>query len=162
MYIEGIKSEELIMDLTKKHFGGNVEKSTKEEDIKLHVDFWWISEEGERYGIDVKGKRKEKRSDTNVSSKINWIEIQNVNGKEGWIYGKSSYIVFIVDDYALYVPRKKLVDLVENKVKNKQILKEMPSETYVPYQRKDRKDIIVKIPNDDLIKISKHIIKIES
>ena len=29
----------------------------------MHVDFWWVSSEGKRYGFDVKGKKKNKRSD---------------------------------------------------------------------------------------------------
>lgn len=157
--MEGLADERLIMELTEKVFGGKVEHSMKEEDLFLHVDFWWISDNGKRYGFDVKGKRRNKRSDVSKSDDINWVEIRNVAGNQGWLYGKSVYFVFIIGTKAVYVPKKDLIALIENKVDKNIIVYENPSEFYVQYQRKGRSDIIVKVPNKDLIGIAKHVIE---
>ena len=108
--MEGLADERLIMELTEKVFGGKVEHSMKEEDLFLHVDFWWISDNGKRYGFDVKGKRRNKRSDVSKS---------DVAGNQGWLYGKSVYFVFIIGTKAVYVPKKDLIALIENKVDKK-------------------------------------------
>lgn len=162
MYSDGVIDENIIIELTKKHFGGTIERSTKEEDIDMHVDFWWVSSEGKRYGFDVKGKKKNKRSDDKKSDEVNWIELKNVLGNPGWLYGKSVYFVFIIGEKAVYVSKKDLINLVNKNIIKNKIVHENPLEFYTQYQRKGRKDIIIKVPNNDLISISKHIIELNN
>lgn len=155
MYLEGLKDEEMVMELTKKVFKCPTYRSTKNEDVFMHVDLWCIKN-NKRYGIDVKGLHKNKRSDNNYDDTIQWIELLNTQGNIGWIYGKSVYIAFITKTSVLYVPRKKIVKMVEEKIKGKEIVHYNPQNCYQPYQRRDRLDKIVKVPTDDLRKIAKH------
>lgn len=158
MYQEGQKDEELVMNITHDTFRCNVRKSTKYEDTHDHVDFWCIKN-GKEFGIDVKGLRKNKRTDTDYDDTINWIELLNVKGEPGWIYGKSSYIAFMTKESILYVPTKDLVNFVESKVRGQGITSIRPDGFYKPYRRKDRQDLIIKVPTSDLRNLAKHEIK---
>ena len=53
MYLQGLEDESLVMEVTKRKFGGNVRKPTRNEDMKEHIDFWWISDNGNEYGFDA-------------------------------------------------------------------------------------------------------------
>lgn len=161
MYLEGLEDEKLVMEVTKRKFGGDVRKATRNEDVREHIDFWWISKDGNEYGFDVKGVRKNKRSDKVSDDKINWIELQNVQGKPGWVYGNAKYIAFLTNESVLYVPRKKLALYVEEKIKGKVLSTVNPSSCYIPYQRYGRLDMIVKVPTSDLREIAKHEIKLD-
>lgn len=161
MYLEGLEDEKLVMEVTKRKFGGDVRKATRNEDVREHIDFWWISKDGNEYGFDVKGVRKNKRSDKVFDDKINWIELQNVQGKPGWVYGNAKYIAFLTNESVLYVPRKKLALYVEEKIKGKALSTVNPSSCYIPYQRYGRLDMIVKVPTSDLREIAKHEIKLD-
>lgn len=149
------------MNITQKRFGGRVYHATKTEDTKDHIDFWWESDDGnKKVGFDVKGLRKNKRSDTSFDDSIQWIELVNVQGNKGWVYGKADYITFMTNKFVLYVRRKDLVQYIEDKTVDKSCVYSIPDEYYIPYQRKNRSDMIVKIPTIDLIPLSKHTIKI--
>lgn len=161
MYLEGLEDEKLVMEVTKRKFGGDVRKATRNEDVREHIDFWWISKDGNEYGFDVKGVRKNKRSDKVSDDKINWIELVNVQGKPGWVYGNAKYIAFLTNESVLYVPRKKLALYVEEKIKGKPLSTVNPSSCYIPYQRYGRLDMIVKVPTSDLREIAKHEIKLD-
>lgn len=159
MYLEGLKDEELVMKLTEKSFNVKTYPSTKDEDVYKHIDFW-CENNNKKYGIDVKGLKKNNRNDDYYDDTINWIEILNTQGKKGWIYGECVYIAFVTKKSVLYVPRKKIVKLVEEKIKGKTTVYINPKEFYQPYQRKGRKDLIVKVPTEDLRNIAKHEILI--
>ena len=159
MYEEGLKDEDLVMKITEQTFNCKTYKSSIYEDTQLHIDFWCEIND-KRYGIDVKGLRKNKRSDANFDDSIQWIELKNVLGKDGWVYGKSSYITFMTKNSILYCPRKKLVTYIEEKIKDKETVHFRPNNCYIPYQRNERLDKIVKVPTNDIRKLSKHEIMI--
>ena len=160
MYENGLCDEEKVMQITENVFKCQTEKSSKYEDVQLHVDFWCIKND-KKYGVDVKGLRKNRRDDKEYDDTINWIELLNVQGNPGWVYGEASYIAFLTKDSVIYVPRKKLANFIQEKIQNKQIVYNNPNEFYQPYQRKGRLDMIVKIPTNDLKIIAKHIINYE-
>lgn len=155
MYQEGLKDEEFVMNLTNKTFGCKTYKSEKDEDVYQHIDFW-CEVNNKRYGIDVKGLKKQNRNDTEYDDSIHWVELLNTQGNPGWVYGKCVYIAFMTKKSVLYVPRKQLCELVEQNTKNKEVCFFNPKECYQPYQRKGRKDKVIKVPTDDLRKIAKH------
>lgn len=73
---------------------------------------------------------------------------------------KACYITFMTKKSILYCSRKKLVTFIENKIQNIPTVYFNPNECYIPYQRKDRLDKIVKVPTEDIRLISKHEIMI--
>lgn len=158
MYDEGLKDELAVMELTEKHFGGTTVKATKYEDTKRHIDFWWYNDNGQPYGIDVKGMKKNNRSDKQYDSTIHWVELQNVRGETGWVHGDAVYIAFVVADSVLFVPRKRLAQFVESKIYGKTVVNVNPRECYIPYQRSGRLDKIVKIPTTDLVGLAQHVL----
>lgn len=158
---EGMKADLFTREKIETLLGGKCYQSTITEDTKKHVDFWWDAPNGKRYGIDVKDSRKNKRTDSDKDYSITWLEIQNVSGKPGWIYGEEDYIVFKTDNKLLFIKREQLAYFAETKYNEyissgKNIVYDTPQECYVPYQRAKwgRKDIAFKAYMKDLEDIS--------
>lgn len=149
-YLSGRLDESFVMDAVKHTLGGDVKRSTSKEDREKHIDFWWDSPRKGRIGIDVKGIKKNGRSDSQLDDTINWLELINVEGKPGWLYGEAEYIAFRTFTKILFVKRDKLLSFALEKTKDKEIVGYNPKDFYVPYQRFKRKDVILKIPTSDL------------
>ena len=80
----------------------NHKLSTEQEDITEH---WDIST---NIKFDVKGLKKAKRSDGEPNENIHWLEIKNVNGDLGWVYGEADYFVFETIDYWVIVDKNNM------------------------------------------------------
>lgn len=150
--MRGLSAEAKVMSLTQSYFGGECVKSSKREDMFKHIDFFWIKDD-HKISFDVKACKKGNRKDSDVDDQINWIEIQNIRGNPGWIYGKEDYVAFCTLNSVIYVPRYRIPSFVNNKIKDVKIVSKCPEEFYVPYRRHGVSDIIVKIPTSDLRKI---------
>lgn len=153
MYHKGVEDELFVMEIIKESLGGDVKKSTKKEDTKQHIDFWWLKD-NEKIGVDVKGLKKNKRSDDSYDDKIHWVELLNVKGDLGWLYGEAKYIAFITHSDVIFVERDMLVTIIKDKINGKHLVFNNPDNCYVPYQRKGRQDLIVKVPTNDLLEMS--------
>jgi hypothetical protein len=130
--------------------------ATKEQDIKEHWDIKVLLDEKE-VKIDVKSIKKLNRYDVVYNENFHWVELKNVNGDHGWLYGDSDLIAFEIEEYFILVGRLKLKKFIESKVKDQEITN---SKTiYTKYQRKGRKDIIVLVKTIDLMILSYDIIK---
>ena len=160
MYNSGLEDERVVMELTERQFGGKTEKASKYDDTYRHIDFWWFDKNGKSYGIDVKGLKRNSRHDANKDSSIHWVEIRNVRGDNGWVYGDAVYIAFMTSDSVLFVPRRQLAEHVETMIEGKGLVNINPSECYIPYQRAGRSDIIVKMPTEHLKSLARHILKL--
>lgn len=124
-----------------------VEIASTQDDIHRHIDLWIDNE-----GWDVKAAKKENRTDTIPNYDIHWIELRNVHGKKGWIFGESSYIAFELQDKWLCVSRKKIITALSNKIDFTSFTSSR-SGMYKIYRRKGRKDAIVKVPVSFLLSI---------
>jgi hypothetical protein len=155
-YKKGLIDESFVMDAVKHTLGGEVEKSSRKEDVKDHIDFWWDSPKKGRIGIDVKGIKKNSRSDKKPDDTIQWLELQGVTGYPGWLYGKAEYIAFRTFTKIIFVKRDKLLSFALEKVKDKDVVYDTPKECYVPYKRKKwgRDDLALKARTEDLEKIA--------
>lgn len=154
MYHSGLEDENFVMEAVQHTLGGECEKSSKKEDMYDHIDFWWNSPKKGRIGIDVKGIKKKNRKDTDVDDTINWIEILNVRGNPGWIYGKSEYIAFRTKTKILFVKTTDLQNFATEKTKGKELVHSNPKGFYIPYQRYGRMDMVFKCPTSDLEKLA--------
>ena len=136
--------------------GGRVTPATNEEDIYSHVDFWWDNADGNRVGVDVKGMKKRSRYDSSPDNDITWLELQNVNGKPGWLYGSAKYIAFRRTGITVFVDRNVLVDYAERLIAGKQVVTVRPQVCGVPYTRSrwNRNDITVMVPLDEVQKLA--------
>lgn len=155
-YLSGRLDEDFVMDAVKHTLGGEVERSSKQEDTEKHVDFWWDSPRKGRIGIDVKGLNKNKRGDNQYDDSIHWLELQNVKGKDGWLRGEAEYIAFRTNSNIIFVNREKLLDFATEAIKNKDVVYDTPRECYVPYKRLKwgRDDLSLKALTSDLLKLA--------
>ena len=160
-YKEGRKVEDLVMTLTESTFGGKCSKSTNDEDMFDHIDFWWDTPKGQKIGVDVKGVKKLSRKDDKPTDKIHWIEYKNVNGNDGWIYTKAKYIAFKKFKTILFVDSNKLREYAEKVSKDTKVeyLPQDERQLYVLYQRPTRKDVIMIVPTSDLEEIASFAIE---
>ena len=162
-YKNGLIDEDFVMDAVKHTLGGEVERSTKYEDINKHVDFWWDSPRKGRIGIDVKGLNKNKRGDNEYDDSIHWLELQNVKGNDGWLKGKAEYIAFRTNTNIIFVNREKLLIFALESIKNKEVVYDTPMECYVPYKRLKwgSDDLSLKALTSDLLKLADFTIEFD-
>lgn len=140
-----------------------VRRATKEEDIYEHWDVM-VNIDGDVVKVDVKGTKNDNRFDPYPNENIHWIEIQNADGNTGWLYGDSDLIAFETEDYFILVGTLKLRRFLERKMgytKNtiKEINPKHVKDPYTFFQRKDRKDILVKVKTIDLMHIKYKSVK---
>lgn len=152
-YNEGKADEAMVAELLVEKCGGKCFDSTEYDDIRRHVDIWWDSPKGGIIGVDVKGMRKNSRKDNKKDGTIQWLEIRNVQGDKGWIFGDMDYIAFITTDDVVFVKPSDLYGRVLLNIAGKELVNVLPSDFYIPYQRSGRKDIIVKVPVSELYEI---------
>lgn len=125
-------------------------EATKDQNIFEH---WDVANGDVKY--DVKAMKKFRRSDEYPTDRIHYVELKNVHGKKGWLYGLADYIAFETRSYWALVSRQKLQEMIE----------EMPMETstepevYKFYTRRGRQDLMTVIPTIDLISIADRMIK---
>jgi hypothetical protein len=127
-------------------------RATTQEDMHEHWDV--MSETGMKF--DVKAMKKWRRSDAEPTDRIHYVELRNVRGELGWIYGQADYIAFETRAHWIVVPRKKLVHFVEGVTENNE--RSAKPAVYKLYQREGRKDLMTVVPTMDLLAISEVII----
>jgi hypothetical protein len=127
--------------------------ATKEEDILEHWDVKSIA--GTKY--DVKAMKKWRRADPEPTDRMHYVELRNVNGELGWLYGEADYIVFETRRHWIVVKRRTLMPFIEGLTENSE--QSLKPTVYKLYQRNGRKDLMTVVPTVDLLAISEEIIK---
>lgn len=139
--------------------GGKVIESSVQEDVKKHIDLWYVSpDNGKKSSFDVKGLRKNERVDNVVSTENTWLEFINVKGDNGSLMGEQDYIAFEGLDKWYITRRKELYEQVCKKIVDSTVYNYNPKENYKLYQRKGRKDLITRVPMSFIIENSCKII----
>lgn len=156
---DGKSDEELVMELLSSQMGGSVKRASRDEDYKDHIDFWWNTPDGNKFGIDVKGLNKVWRFDDGYDDTIHWVRLVDKQGREDKFYVKADYIAFRAMNKVIFVKWKKLIEFVLEMVKGKEVVTKNPRKCYIPYNR-DR-DIAVMVLNDDLEKLSDFVLHYE-
>lgn len=151
-FIDGKRKEYEFADLLLKRFGGRCSEATKQQDIHDHIDLIWTIDD-KTYTFDIKGLKKNHRHDDQVDGSMHWIEFINVHGEPGWLYGKADWLVFECIDRWLFVMPKVLMQSIHDKLRDSKIYYKDPG-YYQLYQRKNRSDIVVKVPIEDLASIA--------
>lgn len=135
----GVSAEQKFYNLCKV-IGYECIRSNDKDNIHNHIDF--IVKRNEEYiGVDVKG--------LNTAECI-WVELRNVNGKPGWLYGGADYIAFDMVDMKGFaiVNRLDLYNQVIAKTKAEFVTKDKA--LHKLYTREGRHDIITQMLWNDV------------
>lgn len=128
---------------------------TEHQDIFEHWDLEIVNSKILSGKYDVKGLRKVNRYDDKVNESIQWIELVNVRGNLGWVFGLSDYIAFEhINDWVI-VDRLSLIKYVKENVNNETL---PYPEINKLYRRGGRLDLITLVSFFELMKICKMII----
>jgi hypothetical protein len=131
-------------------------EATKKQDMEEHWDLKFIKPDKKEAKFDVKGLKKNNRSDNYFDDSIHWIELMNVNGNVGWLYGMADYFAFETSFDWVVVKKSTLQSFIDEKCDKSEILDK--PELYKLYRRYGRKDLITKIKTDDLRQIKYMVI----
>lgn len=127
--------------------GGEIKSSTKYEDISKHIDLWWKPLDKDKWvSFDVKGLRKNKRYNNDFSYENTWLEVKNTSGNPGSLLGEEIYMAFETKDKWIISRREILLKNLRGKIVDRIIYNFNPDEDFKMYQRKDRKDLIIRVP----------------
>lgn len=137
--------------------GGIATSTSRAADIQAHIDIWWTTNSGKTVGFDHKSMKKNNQADDIVSPELTWIETRGVKGEPGWLYGKADYIAFDHPDGTHIVRRTDLVARMETRVSG-DLTHDHPYQYWLPYQRRGRKDIVVKVPFTEIQTLTRKII----
>jgi len=124
----------------------NVSIATKEQDIHEH---WDLKIDDLNLKVDVKSIKKENRYDILPNENFHWVEVKNVLGKLGWLYGGADVFAFELENYWLIIDKKSLQEFISEKCKGKEIGNK--KDPYLLYRREGRKDVVVKVKTIDLM-----------
>lgn len=133
--IRGLQAE----DSFKKLLGESATKSSAFADRMDHYDF--------NVKFDVK---KIRSTDEWGEANYVWVELMNIKGNEGWLYGKSDYIAFETLNYWVIVETRLLREFIDSVVINTELLIDK-KEPYRLYRRRGRLDKLVMVPILDIV-----------
>ncbi len=145
----GERAEKLFVSLIEK-VGGTTTPSTLAEQFK-GIDFH-VNLCGK---VDVKARRRNRDGDDSPDAKKVWLELKNVQGRNGWVYNEADYIAFERTKEFLVVKRLSLCELIDNLVDMDDIVLSPSECMYNLYSRVGRKDLLTKVHVDD-IRTCKH------
>jgi hypothetical protein len=146
---------------------GKVTPSTPEQDMREHIDMFLTSNKTKQTtSFDVKAVKEIKRG-TGKDDTAHHIELLNVNGHDGWLYGKATFISFETFKTFVVVDRLKLINLIDRYLDKPIYCFDEPL-PYCIYKRKDyinkhgevkrRKDETMLVETSKLIEIATLII----
>jgi len=153
--IQGRTTEQQFVDaVLKRNPTSVVTKSTTQEDREEHFDF---TVNGSR--VDVKARKNIGILNAGESQdQYTVLELQDIVGKLGWVYGNADYIAFEIDYFFLICPRMDLVRYVENHVTDEYVT-DLNDCVNKKYQRFSANDIITVVPFSDIQTKNTFIIK---
>ncbi len=96
----------------------DVRRVSSREDMYLHYDLIVQLTDGSEIRTDVKGL-KSLGHGRRKTGEYHWIELKNVSGAPGWLFGKADVISFQVDEYEfIHIYRKDLLKFTEGILDN--------------------------------------------
>jgi len=135
----GIKKEKEFANLFKESF--EIIYANKHENMFEHWDI-----KLNNIKIDVKGIKKYKGK---LNDTIHYIELVNVRGDSGWLFGDGDGFAFETFNNWIIVEKKELQEFMHDNIIDKQLYTII--QPYKLYQRKNRKDIMTIINTEDLL-----------
>lgn len=147
-------------DLFYNHFinkNKKIRTATNNENRRRHYDFVVFEESLGRFiRIEVKSIKARKRGQQPDPS-IVYLEVHNIDGHPGWIYGESDYIAFQTPTGFMMVNRMRLVEKVKHFYDKLPYVTESGLD-YTLYGRFNRMDLVMVLPFSEIAVIEDKII----
>jgi hypothetical protein len=144
----GNKAEDAFMEIATAR-GWKISAATKEQNINEHWDFL-IEKEGQTYKVEVKSEKRIQRDDHASQTEFVWVELRNVRGEVGWLFGVADLIAFEKQNVFVFVKRLDLLGVVNQKVNLVAKVKSAKEALYKIYTRNGRKDKLTLLPVHDI------------
>ena len=144
----GEKAEEVFI-LSAVRQGWKVSASSRDENIDEHWDYL-IEKDVTSFKVEVKSGKRIQRKDGKSQHEFVWVEIRNVRGKVGWLFGKSDLIAFESEKSFFFVKRIDLLKVVNKKVDLVAKVKSATEALYKIYTREGRQDRVTLLPVSDI------------
>jgi hypothetical protein len=148
----GQNAESRFAGLAIKH-GWTISPASGRDNINEHYDYL-MRKDGRAFKVEVKSLKRVNRRDVRTQDQYVWIELRNVRGESGWLYGSADLIAFEMTQAFRIVGRTELVDLVEKLVDFKARVGSSKEALYKLYSRKGRPDLLTIIKSEDLLNIT--------
>ena len=131
----------------------NYRKANREEQFR-HIDYF------SNFGTnDVKAKKKINRSDDSEQEELVWVEVKNVQGRDGWLRGQTDVIAFERDKDFVLIKRNYLLGMCQVKCDLSKKVTNSRDALYKGYQREGRKDLISIVKMSDILNMPHQIWK---
>ena len=152
----GLGAEELFDQIAiSKHL--EIKNARRRENMQKHIDKYVTDDVG-TWSVDIKARKKTRRSDDNAQDDWIWIEFQNVRGNTGWLYGEADYIAFETQDDFVIVKKDSLIEYVENVVDMGKSVKHSSQARYKTYRRAGRNDLLTMVELSEIKNNCEHSI----
>ena len=139
----GLGAEQLFDQIAaSKHL--EVKNAKRRDNIQKHIDKYVTDDVG-TWSVDIKARKKTRRSDNNAQDDWIWIEFQNVRGNTGWLYGEADCIAFETQDNFVIVKKDSLIKYVEGAVDMGKSVKYSGEAKYKTYRRAGRNDLLTMV-----------------
>ena len=103
----GRMAEVRFMRICGERYGYRYRVANRKENVVDHFDF--VIQGGSK--VDVKAMKSARRGGP-VDPNIVYVELKNVSGGNGWLYGKADYIAFEQPTGFLFIDRRELASFV--------------------------------------------------
>lgn len=151
----GDAAEEAFRKIAENH-GFMVIKSTREEDMRHHIDFF-LDDDQSVLSVDVKARKKISRRDANYCDDWTYVEFRLPMGGKGWLYHEDvDLIAFETPDDFIIVERDKLRQLAEVMVDRNTVVSDPHDAKYKGFTRRD-KELVALVETKWVRAISKWI-----
>ena len=149
---EGHNAEDLFCEMAKDR-GYITEKSSRQDNMHKHIDYT-LEGKNKTVTVDIKARKRTSRRDKKFNDEWVWLELKNVQGRKGWLYGDADFIVFETEEDFVLVPRKSLIGLVNSTVRfDLSFVERAYQAKYRIYQRAKRRDQITQVKMEDILAI---------
>lgn len=147
---EGHSAEDLFCEIAKSK-GFITESSTREDNMNKHIDYY-LEGKDKTVSVDIKARKRTSRRDKKFNDEWIWLELKNVQGRNGWVYGEADFIVFEREGDFVLAPRKSLIKLINEQVRfDLGFVEKAFQAKYRIYQRKGRRDQITQVKMEDIL-----------
>jgi len=136
---QGDQAVDCFINLAKKN-GYESRLASTFEDWLSHFDLV-ICKENIELRVDVKAKKYLSRGSNKILDDMMWIELRNVAGNPGWLYGRANIIAQQFEDYFLLINRILLKEFIESRSIKERVTTPQDA-LYKIYSRAGRKDEI--------------------